>query len=680
MPKVLSGTMALAWSALAATALVAQSAPAPQSGPAPAAGLILGRTVDGTTGGPIGGAVVTISNAPPPTGSVSPANPPTTLGRLPLRALSDAAGHFVFHDLPKGSYTINASKPGYADGYFGRRSPVETVGLGGSPPQSLVLGDGERRGDLTLSLWKAGSIGGTVVDETGEPAIGVQVRAFRRAIVAGRVRFNSLGNTYQTDDRGEYRIPQLVPGDYVVGIVTTQTTVPTSLVSAYNDANKAGTSQDFQRELDRSTGLNGFSIAIAASGQRVGSSLLQVGSGFGTPRTMTTPPIEAGKVFVYPTVFYPGVTSTSQASIVTLGAAEDRANVDFQVRPVVASQISGTLTGPQGPEVHTTLDLIPVSADDMQRDYDMAAASTLSDSSGAFTFLGVPSGSYVIRVLKMPPRPVTPSSMTTVIQTGTSTIMSGGGPTAPPPIPDDPTLWARVPVSVGDRDATGVTVTLAPGARISGTVAFEGTTPKPTTAQLRLVNVQVDQADARTTTSNQFTLGRGVVDANGQFKTYQFGPGRYVIRASGVLPGWTFKGATREGRDVSDSPLELNGEDITNVVVTFTDRPTELSGTAHDGKGPDASATVLVFPRQTALWTDHGPTPRRFRSTRVASDGTYRLVNLPADDYLVVAIGTVVPPDWMDPKFLQKVAALATPVSLADGEKKSQDVETRAVR
>jgi hypothetical protein len=163
-----------------------------------------------------------------------------------MRVVSDAAGHFVLHDLPKGSYTITASKPGYVDAAVGRRSPTDTGN------QSLVLSDGERRGDVTLPFWRFGAIVGTVVDEVGEPVIGIQVRAFRRAIVSGRMKFSPLGNTYATDDRGIYRLASLPPGDYVVGIVTTQTTVPVSIQSAYAAASTAGTSQDFRASsIDR---------------------------------------------------------------------------------------------------------------------------------------------------------------------------------------------------------------------------------------------------------------------------------------------------------------------------------------------------------------------------------------------------------------------------------------------
>lgn len=89
---------------------------------------------------------------------------------------------------------------------------------------------------------------------------------------------------------------------------------------------------------------------------------------------------------------------------------------------------------------------------------------------------------------------------------------------------------------------------------------------------------------------------------------------------------------------------------------------------------------MLVFPAQQELWMDHGPAPRRFRSVRVGTDGTYRVANLPVGDYVVVAVRSSVPADWLDSGFLRKLLPLATRVSIADGEKKSQDVETKEVR
>jgi hypothetical protein len=662
-----------------ALALLVASAPAaaikanPQAPPptSPPTGLIVGKTVDGVTGDVIGGAIVSISRAAPPAGAIrteelAPAIPVST------RVISDSNGRFMFHELAAGAYTVSATKPGYIDGSFGRRFATDV----GSQP--MVLRDGERRGDVALSLWKRATVSGTVLDEAGEPVIGLQVRVFKRAVVGGVVRFTGFGNHPITDDRGVYRMSELAPGDYIVAVVTTQTTMPDSLQAAYAAASKAGTQQEFQRELDRSRGLSS-GLGAAASGQRIGSWLLQTPLGFGSSSEIAAPPIAAGRIFVYPTVFYPAATSPSTASIISLGPGDERSTIDFQLRPVVTSRVSGVLTGPNGPEALTAIDLIPASFDTLQRDYDFAAASTTTDGTGAFVFLGVPPGAYEVRALKIPPRPTSNSSFTTVIQTGTSTIMSGGGVSAPPAIPSEPTYWASAPMTVGESDVTDMGVTFRTGARLSGRIEFDGVAAKPTTDRLMQISVQVSNADARTTSTNQFTLGRGVIDASGNFKTYQLPAGRYVVRGP-ALPNWTFKGAFLNGRDVSDTPLELDAEDVGNIVLTYSDRPTEIIGTARGNGEPDEMATILVFPAQPNLWINHGPTPRRFKTVRAGAGGVFRATSMPAGDYVVVGVHGTFPSEWQDPAFLRKLMALGTRTTVADGEIKTLDVTTREIK
>lgn len=670
-----TGTLALVTFAVATAA--AQQAPQQTPPPAPppvTTGLILGRTVDGTSGAAIGGAIVMLSGGPivPPAANAA-ANPgaPDPFSQFPIRVISDGSGRFVFHDLPPGVYSLMATKPPYLSAAFGRSAPTDTFS------QALVLAEGDRRGDVMLKFWKVATISGRVVDEAGEPVIGMDMRVLKRSTVNGRPGFTQYG-TATTDDRGIYRIASLPPGDYVVGIVTTQATVPTSMQEAFAAAAKSGTSADLQRDLDRSGDMMLGGSSLSGPGQRVGAWLLQTAT---NGRTPTNPPAGSGKVFIYPTVFYPAAPLPSRAMIVTLASGDNRTGVDFHLRPVVTSAVSGTLIGPNGPEPRTVLTLMPGGTEDLQRDSDFASASTVTDATGAFTFLGATPGAYTIRALKIPPRPVSlPSSFGTVIQTGSSTIYSGGGgPSTPAPIPDDPTMWAAAPVTVGESDVTGVAVSLRTGARIMGHLEFDGAAQPPAADRLGQVTVQVDTADGRSTSLNQFTLGRGVVDATGHFKTFQFPPGRYLVRASGA-PGWSFKSATVNGRDISDAPLELGADDVNNVVVTFTDRPTSLSGAARDSKGPDAAATVLVFPAQAALWVNHGSSPRRFRAARVDTQGTYRVPNLPPGDYLVVAVRSGVSSDWQDTKYLQKLAALATRVTIADGEKKSVDVDAKEVR
>jgi len=62
------------------------------------------------------------------------------------------------------------------------------------------------------------------------------VRALIKDVVAGHTRFGNmqvipeLVPTATTDDRGMFRLSQLMPGTYVVLVPSTQTTVPAAFV------------------------------------------------------------------------------------------------------------------------------------------------------------------------------------------------------------------------------------------------------------------------------------------------------------------------------------------------------------------------------------------------------------------------------------------------------------------
>ena len=87
---------------------------------------------------------------------------------------TDDLGGFIFKDLPAGSYTLAASKPGYLDSIYGQRRPGT-----GRPGTPIQLVDGQHLEKLSFQLARGGAIMGTVVDEQGEPVFGQQVRVYR---------------------------------------------------------------------------------------------------------------------------------------------------------------------------------------------------------------------------------------------------------------------------------------------------------------------------------------------------------------------------------------------------------------------------------------------------------------------------------------------------------------------
>ena len=260
-------------------------------------GTIVGQIVDADTGKPIPGAIVTIGGAAvpqaaPAQGRIQFAQPggggPLTIGgpgQNP-RVLSDGDGRFAFRSLPKGSYNFTAQKPGFVDGAYGRLRP-------GGSSQSLDLADGENRGDVKVRLFKFASISGIVVDESGEPIVGAQIRALRRSLTAGRRMLSAVNATAQTDDRGMYRLGSLIPGEYIIAAPNVQTSSPANFQLQGR----------LEPDLISTLSSPGGGLSLSTGGSPVtpdGKFLLQNNNG----RTIT-PAAPNGRLMVYATQVLP---------------------------------------------------------------------------------------------------------------------------------------------------------------------------------------------------------------------------------------------------------------------------------------------------------------------------------------------------------------------------------------
>jgi hypothetical protein len=135
---------------------------------------------------------------------------------------------------------------------------------------------------------------------------------------------------------------------------------------------------------------------------------------------------------------------------------------------------------------------------------------------------------------------------------------------------------------------------------------------------------------------------------------------------------WTLKSVTLGGRDVADSGIDVK-QDISGVVVTFTDHPTEVSGTVYDQAGritPDFP--IVIFSTDRTSWVSSS---RKVRQGRPSSDGAYRISGLPPGEYFVCAVTGVEQNELNDPKFLEQLAASSFKITLRDGQKLTQDLK-----
>jgi protocatechuate 3,4-dioxygenase beta subunit len=607
---------------------------------------VSGTVVEASSGSPVAGALVSLAGD--------------------RRVLSDARGRFVFENVPPGAYGLEASKPGYADGAFGRRRP-------GGSSQTFDVRPGVNARDVAVPLWKHAAIGGRLVDEAGEPVVDVQVQLLRDTVVAGRRAVVSVA-TALTDDRGAYRFSGVLAGRYLIAMAAIPTTVPAATAEGFKQAFYDGQLGNLPNEF-RSGGVPIASVGSA--GTRVGSFIFQTSTGSVRPPVVPQPEA-GGRVFVYPTQFFPGVARLVDASVVTVATGQNRIGLDWQLQLVPGASITGVVTGPAGAAAHVGVRLVPASPGDRAWEPAIEAAASMTDATGRFTFLGVPAGQYLVVAQRVP---TTSTVQAIPAPSGQRAVGGGrgGGPRVPRPVVPGPTLWASMPIAVGAAGLDNVALTLAEGYRISGRLEFDGTAPPPASDTWSQISVLLEPADGRTNPLGVTLPLEGFVDRDGTITTYAVPPGRYFMRATSLPEGWFLRSVAFDGADLADTPLSLR-QDTTGVVITLTDRTASLQGTVRTGQGAaDDAAAVVVFPANREAWSDTGLTPRRLRLARVSPAGAFRVDRLPAGNYLAAAIPEEQSADWQTPAVLEALARSAQTVSLREGDDRTVDLVTRAL-
>ncbi len=119
---------------------------------------------------------------------------------------TDGSGRFRFDGLPAGVYDLRATKPGIGVAIYGANSTRETG-------ENITLADAETREGLKLRFIRSASISGVVAGPDGDPAINAQVSLMRTARSNGQPMLQNVRQA-QTDDRGEYQISSVDPGQY----------------------------------------------------------------------------------------------------------------------------------------------------------------------------------------------------------------------------------------------------------------------------------------------------------------------------------------------------------------------------------------------------------------------------------------------------------------------------------
>jgi hypothetical protein len=565
---------------------------------------------------------------------------------LPRTAVTDEQGRAVIA-VPAGNYFVVAAKPGYVRTHYGSKTP------GRGPGIAVAVIAGKPVAEMTLRLIRGGVISGTIRSAGGKPVPNLRVQA----VSSAAVRFTDLMaageamlNMSTTDDRGMYRIYGLAPGTY-------------SVVAQVNSgAEIRPVTQEQLQWADRVSGGNALTL----------------------PADAVAPPEPAPRG-AYAPVYYPGTALAQSAAPIRIGPNEERLGVDFPLQLVPTARIRGRLLDEQGrPQPGAQLTLRQQAGAAAQMDQmaiigAMLGGGTSTQPDGTFVLEAVTPGEYTLNAQATIKDAAAPAAGAP----GIGPILGGFGGRF--------THWASEPLSVLGRDITDLVLVLRPGMTIAGRIEHEGTTlEKPKD----LTGIQLSLAEAGSGGTNpiadmlQSMMGSTqlTVAKDGTFTGAGIRPGQYKLNTlSSVLTqfiapsqtttsGWQLKSVIVNGVDVADTAIDVRpGENLTDVVVMFTDKLAELSGTVYDQAGRvTPNFPIIVFSTNEAHWRQGS---RRTRQVRPATDGTFRVMGLPAGEYYVSAVTSVEQSDLADPEFLRQLAAASFRITLKDAEQKTQDLK-----
>jgi hypothetical protein len=326
----------------------------------------------------------------------------------------------------------------------------------------------------------------------------------------------------------------------------------------------------------------------------------------------------------------------------------------MQLRVVPTAKVSGTIAGPAGMGL-MQVQLRPAAADADQMNLDVA--TTVASANGAFTFLGVPAGQYVARILREPPPQLPPELASNPFMQMAMGSRAGALQTM---------MFAQAPVNVSSTDVTGIALTLTPGLTFGGHVVFDGASPKPDANTLAAINVQLStRAGLPGPTPNTR------VDSTGLFKTSGAIPGHYnVYLSSGAAP-WVLNSIMVDGHDVLKDGLDLSA-DVTGAVATFTDRAATVSGSVRVSSGALPTNTVVyLLPADVEAWIANDMDSRRSYTGSASPSGTFSIGRVLPGEYLLAAAPR--PEGPADPDVMRAVARGATRITIALGDHPTVD-------
>ena len=157
---------------------------------------------------------------------------------------TDTEGRFTIRDVAPGDYRIAAERNGYLQTSYGQ--------VGNLPTAIVHVRPGADVTGVEVVLPPQAVIAGQITDAYGDPVQGAQVTVYQQQFNGGQ-RLWRRGKNDETDDEGNYRIPDLNAGRYYLSAAPPTNSSKVMSQPGDGEPRKASVTTYFPNALDRTT-------------------------------------------------------------------------------------------------------------------------------------------------------------------------------------------------------------------------------------------------------------------------------------------------------------------------------------------------------------------------------------------------------------------------------------------